>query len=321
MGTSSGSGGAGGSNPLIPSWIGTGESGDDNPPENQSPESDQAGNPNNQSPESNDQSTGSDNGQDNQDGNQNNDNLLATAGVNNNQQQTSPATGSRYTSSRKAFNKYVSGGGKNPAHLKNALKTYVRKGGGGSSTLSKRMRPSASRVMVFINTVNNIRDSGKTQVLTQINLAAYINKPLNETLSALSDEIFKDTGKIYEDTQDDSITHQAYSNTIVRICELGEIDLDNLSNENVEVMTSIFIEETIAQRVICDIGNKITKISSDVSMLLEIENNVYQIISGLVRNQIMPEIIATQRSNKLGLDKKIENIYRIAFDAIIGAKD
>ena len=60
---------------------------------------------------------------------------------------------------------------------------------------------------------------------------------------------------------------------------------------------------------------------SDINKLLEIESNAYQIINGLVRTQIMPEIIATQRGNNKDINKKIENIYRVAFDALGGIKN
>jgi len=86
-------------------------------------------------------------------------------------------------------------------------------------------------------------------------------------------------------------------------------------------MTAIFIEETIAQRVINDIGNKLTEINSKISDLVQIENNVYQIISGMVRTQIMPEIKVTQRGDRTHIETSIENIYRIAFDALAGLID
>jgi len=303
MGTSASSSGAGGSNPLVPSWINTGGGGgnenEDTPPNDQATEDGQQSDGNTNDTQPPNQSDG-----------------IETTPIS----QQLPVTSKRYTSSKKDFNKYVKNNGGNTLYMTNALKGYVAKGGGGSSTLSKRMRPSASRVVGFINTVNDIRTLGKAQALTQISLSSYINKPLVEILSALSDEIFKDTNTIYEDTQDDSITKQAYSNTIIRICE-EKIDLDNLSNNDIELMTSIFIEETIAQRVICDIGNNLTKITTDISVLIEIENNVYQIIKGLVRNQIMPELTAIQLGNKIDLYNKIENVYRIAFDAILGKKD
>lgn len=297
MGTSSPSGGANPRNPLIPSWIDQGNS----------IPSDQ-----NDSDSSNDIDEGTDIPSDDEG---------TKPGTNpNNVPSDAKPISNRYTESKKKFNRHLKTKGGDLSSLKRAVKSYVKKGGGGSSVLAKRMQPATSRVVQFYGLLNQIKESGKDPVLSQLNLSSYANKPALETLSALTDEIFSDTGKVYEDTQDDSIAKQAYTNTINRICEAG-VDLDNLTESQVEVMVATFIEETISQRVICDIGNSMSKVTSDIKALLEIEEQVYQIVTGWVRTQILPELKLIYTDNKKELNKKIENIYRIAFDAIQGTKE
>ncbi len=318
MGTSASGGGAGGSNPLIPSWIGGGGGGLPPAPQPQPP-------PGPPQPGNNDGDMG-EQGNDNDNGNKGNNN---DTGNDNSAQQPagpqdmlSPPTGrNRYAGPRRQFNKYLRSGGTDSVALKKAFTGYSRHAAGGPRQMARRRQPSASRVAAFYEVINTVRERGKEQALIQFNLGSYQDKQLLDVLSALSDVIFLDTGKIFEDTQDDSITKHAYANTVVRICELDGIDLDHLTNQQVEVMMAIFIEETIAQRVINDIGNNLTENNTNISELVEMENNIYQIVSGLVRNQIMPEIIATQRGDRQQLETKIENIYRIAFDAIAGQND
>ncbi len=235
--------------------------------------------------------------------------------------QPDPQLSNRYTAPRKAFNKFISSRGGDTKALRKALKNYSRNAAGGTSGMAKRMRPATARVAGFVTAINTIRQVGVTNALRQFNLSAYHNSPLLDTLSALCDEIFKDSGKPFENTQDDSITKEAYANTVMRISEIDDIALDKLTNENVEVMVAIFIEETIAQRVITDIGNKMTRLETDPVKLVEMENTVYQMVNGLVRNQIMPEIIATQLGDKQFLEKNIENVYRIAFDVMSNIKE
>jgi hypothetical protein len=294
MGTSSSGGGAGGSNPLIPSWI---------------PPIDTTLPP-----------TGDDANSDNQGEENNNGENETDQPVPDRQQPIAvPEPGTnRYRQPKSDFNKFVRSGGQDKQAFSNAVRGYSRSTGGKTQVLARRMRPSASRVASFFDAVNAIKNNGLTATLKIFNLSSYENKSLLDTLSALSDVIFRDNGELYENTQDDSITKLAYANTITRVCEETALDLNNLTNEQIEVMTAIFIEETIAQRVICDLGNKLPSLESDIEKLLDIENNAYQIINGLVRTQIMPEIIATQRGNDKDLNKKIENIYRIAFDALGG---
>lgn len=304
MGTSASSGGAGGNNPLVPSWIGG--SGGFPPPE-------PLPNPDDNTGEGDDRGE-TDQGNDNADNNQQDGRHPGD--------QNGPADDTnRFRQPRRQFNKFVRSGGRSKPALRSALKGYSRNASGGTRQMARRMLPAVTRVGRFYEVINAVRDQGKQASLIQLNLSSYQDKPLYEVLSALGDAIFSDTGRIYEDTQDDSIVKHAYSNTVVRICELEGIDLDNITNQQVEVMIAIFIEETIAQRVISDIGNMLTEKNNDVSELIEIENNVYQIVSGMVRNQIMPEIIATQRGDRTQIETQIENIYHIAFDALAGLND
>jgi hypothetical protein len=312
MGTSSSSGGAGGNNPLVPSWIG-GDEGfppselSPNPPNQVDTDNPGKENDNSEAVEPGETDLSSDTVY----GKQPDDNLPRD-------QSSEVSDSNRFSQPRRQFNRFVQSGGRNQNDLRNALKGYSRNAAGGSRRMARRMLPAVSRVARFNELINTVRDQGKLTLLAQFNLGSYHDKPLYEVLSALSDAIFDDTGRIYEDTQDDSIAKHAYSNTVVRICDLEGIDLDNLTNQQVEVMTAIFIEETISQRVIIDIGNMLTEKNTNIIELIEIENSIYQIVSGMVRNQIMPEIIATQRGDRLRIEMQVENIYRIAFEALAG---
>lgn len=308
MGTSSSGGGAGPRNPLLPSWIPPFDS--PQPPIPPDNENQEPNNPNDDGEQPTDES-----GQPNDESGQPNNGENALPDLN-----PLPHT-NRYRQPKSDFNDYAKSGGNNSQAFKDALKGYSKSANGSTRTLARRMRPSATRAAEFYRTLNTIRENGITAALNSFDLASYVGRPILDTLSALSDQIFKKNDNPFDNTQDDSITKLAYSNTVVRICEDQQIDLDNLTNEQIEVMLAVFIEETIVQRVICDIGNRMTEIQVDIDSLLEIEENAYQIVNGLVRNRIMPEIIATQRGDKSDIEDKIENIYRIAFDALGGAEN
>lgn len=300
MGTSSSGSGGGKSNPLIPSWIGGGGL----PP---APLPDKP-NDNDGDPQNDDSTTNPDIE------NPNNEPF------NPEQIPNQPTeSNNRYIAPRRRFNRYARSGRTNVEAAKQALRTYSRTAAGSTTNLAKRMRPSAGRVANFFDAIQSIRTNGVTTALSEFNLIQLQNRPALVVLSAIGEYIFRDFNSAYENTQDDSITKAAYANTVTRICEQDpNLDLNQLTNEQIDVMMAIFIEETIAQRVINDIGNQFTELSTDINELLEIENSLYQIISGLVRTQIMPEITATRQSSRNNLEKNIENIYRIAFDVIGG---
>lgn len=300
MGTSASGGGAGNSNPLIPSWILSG------------------GNP----PQHNDENNDIDSDTSNNEGGNENPESQSGGGLAIPQHSSQEALHpTRYTAPKKQFNKFVSSGGSNRSAFRRAIRQYSRHAAGSTTGLARRMAPSAVRVAGFANTFEGIRTIGLDNTLRSLNLSEYIGKPVIDILSALTDVIFSDDESIFHDTQDDSLTKQAYTNAIVRICEIENIDLGTLTSENVEVMTATFIEETIVQRLFTDIGSDITKKEANIDRLIEIENIAYQIVNGLVRNQIMPEIRAMQLGGKTALIKGIENVYRIAFDVLSTLQD
>jgi hypothetical protein len=235
-------------------------------------------------------------------------------------QQTTEAIVSpnRYRSPRSKFRTFSRDRNNNQPFLRDSLRQYVRDGSGGSRTLSRRMRPSSTRLARFFMVANAIRTGGVETTLATFQLQAFNDRPVIDVLAALTDIIFDDSSP-YHDIQDDSITKIAYANTIARIDGLGVIDLDHLTNDNIELMMAIFIEETIVARVICDIGTKLYADLTDCNEAIAIEDMIYQIVSGYVRNDIMPEIIATQRGVVADLETKMEVIYRIAFDCIAGS--
>jgi hypothetical protein len=303
MGTSASGGGASGGNPLIPSWINQSGLPPLSPNPLPPPERDQ------QDPDKKDKN---DKGkEDTPDSNQNGQPIpLGTVG--------GVDLSIRFRAPRTDFNKYIKSGGSKGSSLRKALKSYSRNAAGGTQRMARRMQVSTSRVAAFYGVVDEFKKKGAAVTLRQFSLESYEGKPVLEILSALSDVIFKDSGKIFDDTQDDSITKQAYCDTVVKITELDGIDLDNLTNDQVEVMMAIFIEETIAHRIINDIGDGLSEKNPDIKELVALEENIYQLVSGLVRNHIMPEIIATNRGDQSSIEQKIENIYRQAFDALAG---
>lgn len=299
MGTSASGSGASGGNPLIPSWIDQGGlpfAPDQGPPQQGNGSDGNKG-------------TGTNDGSNNQ-------TAAGSASIVNGQKALNHSK--RFQAPRTQFNKYVGSGGSNGSALRKALKGYSRNAAGGTQKLARRMHAASSRMAIFYDVVDGMKRKGSENILRQFNLESYQDKPIVEILSAFSDIIFRDTGKIHEDTQDDSIVRQAYSDTVIKISEIDGIDLDNLTNEQVEVMMAIFVEETIVYRVINDVGNGLTEKNSDVEDLVRLEENIHQVVSGLVRNQIMPEIIATNRGDKTNMDQKIENIYQQALEVLAG---
>src|SRR5271156_4561524 len=150
MGTSSSGGGAGGGNPLIPSWILSDLGG--SAPGEQGTSEDGASNDEGQAGDEKDsQNDGPSKGANEnkpQDGSIGNQPSKADSII--------PLSGNRYRQPRSDFNKYVKSGGSDSGSLRKALKGYSRKSSGSTSKLARRMAPASSRVAGFYQAVNAI---------------------------------------------------------------------------------------------------------------------------------------------------------------------
>lgn len=223
--------------------------------------------------------------------------------------------GNRFYQSQRGFRRVVSsgsGGGIDKGALTRVVKNYVSRAGGGSANMGRRMRRSSGAIVSFGNILSGIERNGLGTELQRLNLSQYINQPVIVVLAALMDVVCG-VGAVL----DDAITKQAYANTIIRIVEENpNIDLDNLNTAQVSELLAAFLEETIVYRLISDIGRSLTVATCDVERSREIEEELLQIVHGLVHTSIVPELNGALQDPQL-LESEIERIYQIAFSSII----
>ena len=108
---------------------------------------------------------------------------------------------------------------------------------------------------------------------------------------------------------DDAITKEAYAETVTRIIdESPDLDLENLTEAQTGEMLAIFLEESIVYRLICDIGRSQTVATSDPARSIEVEQEIYQIVNGMVHSSIVPELTKAM-ADPVNLNREIQRIY------------
>jgi hypothetical protein len=216
----------------------------------------------------------------------------------------------RFNVSQRGFSKAIKTGDYRP--LKRVLKNYVSSAIGGPKTAAKRMSRSGVAVSRLGFVLSEIGRSGLGEILTRLNLAQYTNRPVIEVLSALMDHICGTSALL-----DDAITRQSYADTVTRIIEENpDLDLNQLSEAQVCEMMAVFLEESIVYRLICDIGRSQTVNTADVSNAIRIEEELYQIVSGLIHSIIVPELTISMQDTAT-LNQAVQRIYEIAFRSIV----
>lgn len=216
----------------------------------------------------------------------------------------------RFDASQRGFREAVRTG--ISAGLGRVVKNYYRHALGGPRRAAQRMQSSSRAVARFGSILTDIQQQGLAPVLAQYNLAQYAGRPVVEVLSALMDAVCGPSSLL-----DNAVTKYAYSLAVVRVIdENPALDLNSLTAAQVAEMMAVFLEESLVYRLICDVGRSLTVATSNPAQALQVEEQLSQIVSGLIRSTIVPELQrATQ--DKATIDQKLARIYRIAIKTIL----
>lgn len=215
----------------------------------------------------------------------------------------------RFNQSQRGFQKAVKSG--ETSGLKKVVKNYVSQGLGKARKAAQRMSRSGRALVTFGTVLASIRQNGLSTTLTQLQLGQYVGQPALQVLSALLVHVCGASALL-----DDAITKEAYAETVTRIIdESPDLDLEKLTEAQTGEMLAIFLEESIVYRLICDIGRSQTVATSDPARAIEIEQEIYQIVNGMVHSSIVPELTKAM-AEPTNLNREIQRIYRVAFDAI-----
>lgn len=222
---------------------------------------------------------------------------------------TEAPVANRFNQSQRGFQQAVKSG--NTAGLRRVVKNYVSQGLGTTRRAAQRMSRSGKAIVTFGAVLSSIRQDGLAATLTQLQLSQYVGQPALQVLSALLVHVCGASALL-----DDAITKEAYAETVTRIIdESPDLDLENLTEAQTGEMLAIFLEESIVYRLICDIGRSQTVSTSDPARSIEIEQEIYQIVNGMVHSSIVPELTKAM-ADPANLSREIQRIYQVAFDAI-----
>jgi len=291
MGTSNSFGGAGGTKPLIPSWI---DAGSDAP----------AGSPPN--PASPAASAGSE-GDASTDGASSPSPAAAPAAQN----VVAGVSASRFTAPRTNFSRFASSNGSDRRALGRAVSGYVGGSMGGASTAARRMgaaRSSGGRLAGFLS---NAQANGLTEALRSIDLQALAGRPIQEVFLGLVDYVCPDGGSL-----DEAIARDAFIETIADLAAAGIADLDALNAAQVQTVLELYATHAIEARICNDIGAKLVQMPSDPAAALRVQEQLTDFIrrgvsDAITRIGVTPTSLTSDQTRRF-----MTEVYQAAFEAL-----
>jgi hypothetical protein len=218
-----------------------------------------------------------------------------------------PVLPQRFRNARNNFSRFSSSRGSDRKSLGRALGSYVRLGTGGSKIAARRMWASQIAAVKLVDVLNDIRSSGADAVLKKISFPQLVGKQPKEILVALTDIICPP-----ETTIDAGIARESFIETIIY---LPEIDLNNLTEEQIKIITIQFISRTIVTRIVNDIGHKIDEnVSAERANLLMQSLNDF--VYGAVKDKISQLLKISSDLTQKEVVLSISNVYEVAYSLI-----
>lgn len=288
MGTSGISKGPGSGTPLVPTWLNDPATG--------------AASPADGSPSASDTATGDGTGQN---GPASHDGPAMPHSV-----QPPPAPG-RFQAARRNFTAAAKSGGADAPALRRAVRDYVRSGAGGSRNAAHRMGASRNAGARILDAFRGFQRDGVEATLSRLNLANLAGRPVEEVFIGLTDVICQDGGSI-----DEAVARDAWLETVAEISELGIIDLNTLTLDQMREVFLTFVGHAIETRVIQDIGTRGFQSAIDVQTLNRFQDGLSDYIQRTVRDAFHSSLKFDTIPNlsDQGIREAVDNTYREAWD-------
>lgn len=213
----------------------------------------------------------------------------------------------RFRNARNNFSRYLSSGGTDKRSLGRALRHYVSVSAGGTKTAARRMGFSRNAAVNLISILNDFHSSGIEKTLSKISFQQLVGRPPKEILVALTDVICP-----LESTIDASIARESFVETIIY---LPDVDLANLTEEQIKIITIQFVSRTIVTRIVNDIGHKIDgNITSEKANFLMKSLNDF--VYGAIKDRLTSLLLVSPEVSRQDLASSISNIYEVAYGLI-----
>lgn len=203
------------------------------------------------------------------------------------------------------FNRFISSGGLDRNSLKRGVSSYVRTGTGGARNATVKMGASLNSAYRVANVLRSINTQNVQSTLNSLNLGHLLNKPVTEIFTGLTEYICPPGGLI-----DESLSRDAWIETIVEISEQNMNDLDSLNEDQLREIFALYVSHSIENRIIQDIGSSLVERSLSVDDYNRIDANLHEYILGSVRDTL------SRNSNVFSIDsREVQNlVFRLYQD-------
>lgn len=214
----------------------------------------------------------------------------------------------RFTSARNNFSRFARSGGDDRRRLGRAVSQYVSSSTGGTRTAVARMGSSRGAGGRLLGFLSDVATQGADAALRTLNLDVLAGRPIEEIFLGLVDYVCPDGGSI-----DEGIAREAFIETIADLAGAGITDLDGLTAEQMQTVFELYATNAIEARLCNDIGNKAITFPSDSLAAAQVEEQLHDFIRRGVADALAAADVAATALTPETVLKFVEGIYEEAF--------
>ena len=216
----------------------------------------------------------------------------------------------RYTSARKNFTRFIASGGQDRRSLGRAVSQYISRSSGGSRNAAERMAVSRRSTARLADVLNTAVGSSASAALRSIGLERLAGRPIEEIFLGIMEVVCPDGGAI-----DDSIAREAFVETIVNLAENGITNFDGLNTAQVQTILELNIAHAIEARLCNDIGTQSITLPRDDKAAADIQVQIFEFVErsvsdAFVTNQMGPSMTQAQ------VTRTIDTVYEQAYSIL-----
>ena len=218
--------------------------------------------------------------------------------------------GHRFKSPRTNFSKFARSGGVDQNAMRRAIRQYVKQGAGGSKNAVKKLGASRSAGIQILGFLTDVNQQGQKTALKAYKLDHLVGKSSQEVLCGILDN-FSHGGTI-----DEAIPRTALVETVAELAEVGSLDLDNLTEEQIREFYKKFATHCIEQRIIQDIGRNVIKYPKTNENAITVEKELRSFIETCLEHIVDENLSDLSAIDKNNINEKVDKIYEAAFDIL-----
>lgn len=222
-----------------------------------------------------------------------------------------PAQAERFRSARTNFSRFAGSGGSDRRALRRAVRDYVRSGTGGSRNAVRRMGPSRTAAANALGVFREIRRDGVQETLRRLNLFNLSGGSVQDIFTGLTEVVCQDGGSI-----DEAIARDAWLETIAEMDQLGIVDPETLTEDQVRVLFLNFVAHSIEARLYQEIGINGFKLSESLEDIEAFDRQFRDYIERSVRDSFSSDMSGLSNMTDDDIRQVVDATYQEAWELL-----